>query len=140
MKKIVLITFMALAFHSLLAQSTHDFLLSGGMDIIKTDNVKLFDKAQLGLEANYFVTRNFSVGAGAELWTRQKNSFVMGVRWYADDHLFFRFRGLIGTNDASIGIGWSKPLNEKWRFEGIGDFYFNQSAFGLRAGVSYLIR
>ena len=121
-------------------QSTHDILVSGGLDLIKSDNIKLFEKAQIGLEGNYFIQRHFSAGLGVEIWTNQKSSFVLGARWYADDHLFFRLRGLIGINDASAGIGWSKPLNEKWRFEGIGDFYFNRSDFALRAGVGYVIR
>ncbi|HRI78312.1 MAG TPA: hypothetical protein PLR06_02150 [Cyclobacteriaceae bacterium] len=125
---------------STFAQSTHDILVSGGLDLIKSDNIKLFEKAQIGLEGNYFIQRHFAAGIGAELWTKQKSSFVLGARWYADDHLFFRIRGLIGSNDASAGIGWSKALNEKWRFEGIGDFYFNQSDFALRAGVGYIIR
>ncbi len=122
------------------AQSTHDFLISGGIDIVKTDIYKAFDKAQLGFEANYFIQRRFALGAGAEIWTRQKNSFVMGVRYYIDDNIFFRFRGLIGANDAALGAGWAKPITETWRFEALGDFYFNSGQFGLRAGVGYVIR
>lgn len=122
------------------AQSTHDILVSGSLDVIKTDNTKIFEKAQIGLEANYFVQRHFSVGAGAEIWTRQKNSFVLGLRWYANESIFLRFRGLVGANDAALGAGWSKALSQQWRFEAIGDYYFNQSAFALRAGVSYVIR
>jgi hypothetical protein len=47
----------------------------------------------------------------------------MGVRYYALDNFFVRFRGLIGANEVALGGGWSKPINEKWRFEAIGDFY-----------------
>ncbi len=142
MKKIIILLFAILGVVSqqLSAQSTHDLLVSGAMDILKSDNTKIFEKAQIGLEANYFLLRNFSAGVGGEIWTKQKDSFVLGFRWYAEDHIFFRFRGLIGANDASLGAGWSKPFNEKWRFEAIGDFYFNQSAFAVRAGVSYVIR
>ena len=121
-------------------QSTHDLLLSGGFDLIKSDNIKVFEKAQIGLEGNYFIQRHFAAGMGVEIWTKQKSSFVLGARWYADDQLFFRLRGLVGVNDVALGIGWSKPLNEKWRFEGIGDFYFNNSDFAVRAGVSYVLR
>jgi hypothetical protein len=120
------------------AQSTHDIMVGGAQDLIKTDNNKLFDKAQLGVEANYFIIRHFSVGAGAELWTNQKSSFVMGMRWYANDNFFVRFRGLIGENDASLGAGWSQPLNKDWRIEGMGDFYF-KGDFALRAGFAYVI-
>ncbi len=124
----------------LFAQSTHDILVSGAIDLIKTDNYKLFDKAQVGFEANYFIERHFAVGAGAEIWTRQRNSFVMGARWYANENIFVRFRGLIGFNDAALGAGWSKAVNENWRLEAIGDYYFNSSQFAFRAGVSYIIK
>ena len=122
------------------AQSSHDFLIGGGLDIIKTDNYKVFDKAQLGVEAHYFFQRRFALGAGAEIWTRQKNSFMMGVRWYANDNIFLRFRGLIGANDAALGAGWSKPLSAKVRLEVIGDYYFSSVQFGLRGGIGYVIR
>jgi hypothetical protein len=121
------------------AQSTNDILVGGGSDLIKSDIREVFDKAQLGVEANYFVVRHFAVGAGAELWTGQHHSFVMGVRWYADDNFFARFRGLIGANDASLGVGWSKPILTDWRVEALGDFYF-KGTFGLRAGVAYVIK
>ena len=121
------------------AQSSNDIMVSGGLDIIKTDYDKAFGKAQLGFEANYFVIRHFSVGAGVEIWSKQKNSFVMGVRWYANDNIYVRFRGLIGANDAALGAGYSKAINKDWRIDGIGDFYFDSGQFGLRAGVSYII-
>lgn len=122
------------------AQSTHDVLIGGGLDLLKTDNKALFKKAQLGFEGNYFVVRHFAVGVGAELWTtNQKSSFVMGMRWYANDHVFLRMRGLIGANDAAIGLGYSKPLSQNLRFEGMGDFYFTGS-FGLRFGLGYILK
>src|SRR6266850_8390743 len=106
------------------SQSITDIMVGGGFDLFKTDNRKLFDKGQVNLEANYFVVRHFAVGAGVELWTAHPNSFVMGMRWYADDNFFGRLRGLIGSNDVSIGAGWSKPIMTNWRFEALGDFYF----------------
>jgi hypothetical protein len=122
------------------AQSTHDVLVGGGMDLIKTDNNGPFKKAQLGFEAHYFVVRRFAVGAGAEIWTKnQKNSFVMGMRWYANDHVFLRFRGLIGANDASLGLGYAKPINRNVLFESMGDFYFKGN-FGLRFGLSFILK
>ncbi len=122
------------------AQSTHDVLLSGGLDLLKTDNKTVFKKAQLGIEANYFVVRHFAVGAGAELWTtNQKSSFVMGARWYANDHVFLRMRGLIGANDAAIGLGYAKPIKSNLLVEGMGDFYFSGS-FGFRLGLGYILK
>jgi len=122
------------------AQSTSDILISGGFDLIKTDYSRFADKLQLGSEANYFVLRHFAVGGGLELWTRQPSSFAMGVRYYALDNFFVRFRGLIGANEVALGGGWSKPINEKWRFEAIGDFYLGQTEFAIRAGVGYVIK
>jgi hypothetical protein len=121
------------------AQSSNDIMVSGGFDLIKTDYDEAFGKAQLGFEANYFVVRHFSVGAGAEIWGKQKNSFVMGMRWYANDNIFVRFRGLIGANDVAIGAGYSKAINKDWRLDGMGDFYVDAGEFGLRLGVSYII-
>lgn len=121
------------------AQSSNDIMVSGGFDLIKTDYDKAFGKAQLGFEANYFVIRHFSVGAGVDIWGKQRNSFVMGMRWYANDNIYVRFRGLIGANDAALGAGYSKAINKDWRIDGIGDFYFDSGQFGLRAGVSYII-
>ncbi len=139
MKFSLAIIFCLLVGTATFAQSSHDILVGGGFDIIKTDIKQVFDKAQLGFEGNYFVVRHFSVGAGAEFWTNQHNSFVMGVRWYADENFFARFRGLIGANDASVGVGWSKPILDNWRVEALGDFYF-KGQLGIRAGVAYVIK
>jgi hypothetical protein len=121
------------------AQGTNDFLLGGGLDLIKTDNQKVFDRAQIGFEANYFITRKFSVAAGLEIWTHRENSFAFGSRWYPKDNIFMRFRGLIGENDFSIGAGGAIPLKNNFRLEIMGDFYF-ESEFAVRAGLAYLIR
>lgn len=122
------------------AQSTNDILISSGFDLIKTDYFRFGNKIQFGAEANYFVVRHFAVGAGLELWTRNRSSFTMGARYYPLDNFFVRFRGLIGANDVALGGGWSKPINDKWRFEAIGDFYLGQTEFGIRAGVGYVIK
>lgn len=140
MKKLSALAVLILLSLTAFGQSSNDFMISGGLDLIKTDFNNPFEKAQIGLEANYFVVRNFSAGAGVEIWTDQKSSFVMGARWYPMDNVFVRFRGLIGANDAAIGAGWAKPLNETWRFEAMGDFFFGQTEFSVRAGVSYLIK
>jgi hypothetical protein len=121
------------------SQIANDMMISGGFDLIKTDASGVFEKAQIGTEFNYFLDRKFTATAGFELWTYNKPSFVIGGRWYPIDELFLRARGLIGENDISIGAGWSKPLNDNFRFEAIGDFYFKID-FSVRAGISYVIR
>lgn len=140
MKKVVLSTiFVGISLFTY-AQSTHDILIGGGLDIIKTDNPGVFEKAQVGFEGNYFVVRHFAVGIGAEIWTERRSSFVMGARWYANDNWFVRFRGLIGANEAAIGAGYAKPLTQYLRLEGMGDFYLDSTEFGIRIGLSYVIR
>ena len=144
--KITVIT-LCCAFSSFcsLAQSTNDVMVGGGVDLFKTDNRRLFDKGQVGLEANYFVVRHFAVGAGIELWTQNSNSFVLGMRWYADDNFFVRLRALVGANKAALGVGWSKPIMTDWRVEALGDFYLggdltaSAPAFALRVGVAYIL-
>ncbi|QLH34095.1 MAG: hypothetical protein HWD62_18370 [Cyclobacteriaceae bacterium] len=135
-----IISVLVLASATLQAQSNNDLLLSGGFDLIKTDYARFGDKFQFGAEANYFVVRHFAAGGGLELWTRPQSSFTMGMRYYPLDNFFVRFRGLIGANDVALGGGWSKPLNDTWRFEAMGDFYFGQTEFGIRAGVGYVIK
>jgi hypothetical protein len=141
MKKI-LVTLFVCAFTSFVhAQSTRDLMLSGGFDILKTDNRSLLNKAQLGFEGNYFLKRRVSLGIGAELWTNnQKSSFVLGTRLYANENVFFRFRGLIGVNDISAGLGYSKPIDRNLRFEMMGDYYFNANAFAIRGGLGYILK
>lgn len=140
MKHFLIVILVLGASQFVMAQSTSDVMLSGGLDLIKTDNPGLFEKVQVGFEANYFVVRHFAVGLGGELWSDQKDSFVMGARWYADDNVFLRFRGLIGANDVAIGGGYSKALTQYLRLEGMGDFYVNSTEFGIRLGLSYVIK
>ncbi|HNP94791.1 MAG TPA: hypothetical protein PKJ63_04155 [Cyclobacteriaceae bacterium] len=140
MKRLILITVLSFITVVAFCQSTNDIMVGGGLDIIKTDNPGVFERAQVGLEANYFVVRHFAVGLGAEIWTDQKSSFMMGARWYANDNVFVRFRGLIGANDASLGAGYAKPLTEYLRIEGMGDFYFASTEFGIRVGLNYVIK
>jgi len=114
-------------------------MLGTGMDVLKTDDSGIVDKAQLGLEANFFVKRNFTVTAGAEFWSNHNDSFVFGTRWYVTAHLFTRFRGIIGENDFSIGVGGALAWTSNWRLEIMGDYYF-QKEFALRTGIAYVIR
>jgi len=134
-----LILFTALALPSF-AQSNNDIMVGGSLDLIKTNYSSFLDKAQIGLEANYFVVRHFAASGGVEFWTKDKTSFMMGMRWYANDHVFVRLRGLIGVNDVSIGGGWVKPINDSWRFEATGDFYVADTEFAIRAGLNYVIK
>lgn len=140
MKKLFVLAFILIAVYTN-AQSTKDILLGGGFDLVKTDNNKLFSKAQFGIEGNYFIQRRFTVGLGIEHWTvNSTTSFVMGARWYPADKLFVRFRGLIGANDASAGVGWSQPFKNSFRLEAMGDFYFGSTEFALRIGGAWVLK
>jgi hypothetical protein len=121
------------------SQSSNDLMLGASMDFLKTDNDRLFDKAQFGFELNYFVIRKFTLTAGTEIWTKRDGSFVFGSRYYFTDHFFARGRALIGQNDFSLGAGGAIPLRKNWRLELTGDFYF-EGKFAVRTGIAYVIR
>jgi hypothetical protein len=121
------------------AQSAGDYLVSLHTDLVKTDNSRLFNKAQFGAEGNYFLTNHFTATMGLDVWTADEVSFIIGGRWFPNQDGFIRARGLIGENDISIGGGWVKPLGEKVRFEAMADFYFKVD-FSIRAGLVYFIR
>ena len=121
------------------SQKANDFLVGGAFDLIKTDNEGFIQKAQVGGEFNYFITRNFTATGGLDIWANNVMSAVVGARFYPLDHFFVRGRGLIGKNDLSLGAGWSKPIGSNFRFEAIGDFYF-EGEFAIRVGFMYLIR
>lgn len=123
----------------LLAQSTNDLMIGGNADILKSDNKGLFDKAQAGVEANFFVKRNFTVTVGVDSWTERRDSFVYGSRWYFTDHFFSRFRALIGENDFSIGLGGALPLSSHVRLELMGDYYFREQ-LAVRGGIAYIFK
>ena len=91
---------------------------------------------QIGGEVNYFATRQITATAGLEYWSTEGVSFLVGGRWYPNENTFVRLRGLVGANDLSVGAGWSKPINENFRFEAIGDFYFKLGKFASRAAMT----
>lgn len=138
MRHSLLSLFFLLTFAAL-SQSSNDFMLGAGMDLLKTDNSQLFSKAQIGLELNYFVVRKVSISAGLEVWTEARESFAFGARYYFNDYILARARGLIGVNDFSLGLGGTIPIKKNVRIELLGDFFF-EGEFALRGGIAYIIR
>src|SRR5436190_855293 len=116
MKRILTSLLLCFFFNASYAQIAKDFMVGGGLDLIKTDNDGFFGKGQFGGEGHYFVTRQFTLSSGVEGWTSDGVSLTLGARWYPVEEAFVRMRGLIGENDLSIGGGWTKPLNENFRF------------------------
>ncbi len=139
MKQYIFLFAFILSINFSYSQIAKDIMVGGGFDLIKTDNDGFVKKAQFGIEGNYFLTRKFTASAGFDFWTGDHVSLVLGGRWYPIDNVFVRARGLIGENDFSIGGGWAKPINEQWRFEAMGDFYFKVD-FAIRVGAVYIIR
>ena len=138
-KAFYLTVLLSILFLKISAQDASDYTIGIQADLVKTDNTKLFDKAQLGAEVNYFVTEEFTATAGFEVWTAEEFSFVIGGRWFPVQEAFLRLRGLIGENDISLGGGWVKPVKDNLRFEAMGDFYFSVD-FSIRIGLIYVIK
>ena len=126
--------------HNINAQNSGNVMLAGGLDIIKSDINSFAGKVQTGLEAHYFINRSFSADIGFEIWSDSENSFVFGIRYYPGSRWFARARGLLGVDDFSLGGGYSHPLTNNWRVEGIADYYFDQGELGIRAGLAYIFR
>lgn len=137
-KKLTLIVGLLLAGYIVKAQGTGDLMLGGGLDILKSSNSGFGDQVQLGIEGNYFINSQFTATAGFENWTAGSTSFVIGTRYYIQDNIFARIRGIFGENDISIGGGYSHPLNKHWRVEAMGDIYF-EGDFAIRGGVAYVL-
>ncbi len=137
-KKIVLVVGLVLAAFLSKAQGTGDILIGVGFDILKSTNTGFGDQVQLGAEGNYFVNSEFSVTVGFENWTAGTTSLVLGGRYYIQNDIFARARGLIGENDISIGGGYSHSLTKHWQVEAIADIYF-KGDFAIRGGVAYLL-
>ena len=139
LRAIVLISLLQFAVSThVLAQEAGDLLAGVHFDMVKTDYSYIFKKMQGGAELNYFVTDKLTATTGLEYWTSDGVSFFVGTRWYPAANTFLRLRALIGANDINLGAGWSKSLNNRLRFEAVGDFYFKFN-FAIRAGLVYTI-
>lgn len=137
-RKFLTVPLLLIAFSSY-SQIAKDIIIGLSADLMKTDNNTIFNKAQIALEGNYFLTRSFTATGGVEVWTSDGVSLVSGVRWYPVEEAFVRARAMVGENDFSIGGGWTSPINASLKFEAIGDFYF-KGEFSIRAGIVYIIR
>jgi len=113
------------------------FLVSGGIDLIKSDFSGIGDKIQLGADLNYFVAKKFAISGGVEFWTAGPTSITVGARYYPIRPVFLRMRGLIGQNDVAFGLGYGLGLTDRIRVELMGDYYLVQSAAALRLGLAY---
>ncbi len=117
------------------------YLFNASLDVYKTDNhdpFRFVNKAQFGLEFNYFLLTQLSFTAGAEIYTGGGSSFVPGARFYPIEPVFVRFRPLIGKDiDYSFGVGYGHKITDAWRLEVMTDFYLEHSDLAIRFGVGY---
>jgi hypothetical protein len=138
-KKIIILITLCFITQNGFSQKAKDFIIGSNLDLIRSDHDGYFEKVQIGAEINYFVVKDFTGTGGVEYWTREGVSAVVGARWYPIPDAFIRFRALLGANDVSLGAGWAKPLTTTWKFEAMGDFYFNGN-LTIRAGIAYLFK
>ncbi|MEK6476319.1 hypothetical protein WJR50_02255 [Catalinimonas sp. 4WD22] len=140
MKKLLLLSlfFVVLHAHEVNAQ----YLFTAQLDAYKTDNRDPFefvDKAQFGLEFNYFLYEQLAATAGLEVWTESVR-FVPGMRFYPINPVFLRFRPLLGKEiDYAFGVGYARKITDNWRLEAMTDYYFERSNLAIRFGVGYTL-
>lgn len=121
-------------------QGEGTLMISGAADVIRTDIPGVIRRYQAGVEANYFLRYFWSASAGYEINYNRPNQVSLGSRIYLADPVFFRVRGLIGSeSDVALGVGYSHNLGYRFRLEGMVDYYAVTQAAGLRGGISILL-
>ncbi|AWW30924.1 hypothetical protein DN752_12735 [Echinicola strongylocentroti] len=121
-------------------QAEGSYLVSGGLDLARTDAPGVIKRYQIGLEANYFHWYNISFSGGYEFNYNRPNQVTLGGRYYPLEPAFLRVRGLIGKDsDVAIGAGYTVNLSYRVRLEGMVDYYAVTNVAGLRAAIGILI-
>ncbi|WP_215226516.1 hypothetical protein [Echinicola shivajiensis] len=121
-------------------QAAGSYLISGALDLVKTDVPGVIRRYQIGAEANYFHWHNISFSGGYEFNYNRPNQVSLGGRFYPLEPAFIRMRGLVGKDsDIAFGAGYTINLSYRLRLEGMVDYYAVSNVAGLRAGLSFLI-
>jgi|TARA_R110002096_G_scaffold118945_3_gene257566 hypothetical protein len=121
-------------------QAGGSFLVSAGMDLIRTDLYKILERAQFGAEVNYFYRHQLSFSGGYEYNINHPNQVTAGLRYYPLEPIFLRARALLGNGaDLGLGAGYTYNLSYRFRVEGITDYYVQRQALGIRVGLAVLI-
>jgi hypothetical protein len=84
-KHFLVLTLMFASFHSY-SQKSNDFLVGGAFDLVKSDNEGFVQKAQVGGEFNYFITRKVTATGGLDIWADNVMIGVVGIRWSISLH------------------------------------------------------
>jgi hypothetical protein len=121
-------------------QATGSYLLSGGIDLGRTDAPGVIRRYQAAAELNYFHLHSLSFSGGYEFNYNRPNHVTLGARFYPIEPVFIRARGLLGKNsDVALGAGYSHNLSYRFRLEGMVDYYAVYNVAGLRVGIGFLI-
>lgn len=143
MKKIIAIVCLALGLcitESQGQQAAGSYLLSGGIDLGRTDAPGVIRRYQAAAELNYFHLHSLSFSGGYEFNYDRSNHVTLGARFYPIEPVFIRARGLLGKNsDFALGAGYSHSLSYRFRLEGMLDYYAVSNVAGLRVGIGFLI-
>ncbi|WP_209331008.1 hypothetical protein [Lunatimonas salinarum] len=128
------------AFDTKAQQAEGSILLSGALDLAKTDAPGVIRRYQIGFEGNYFYRHNLSFSGGYEFNHSAANQVALGARFYPLEPLFIRGRGLLGSqSDFAAGAGYTYNISYRVRLEGMVDYYFATNVVGLRTGIGILI-
>ncbi|MCC5937364.1 MAG: hypothetical protein JJU34_08790 [Lunatimonas sp.] len=128
------------AYETQAQQAEGSILLSGALDLAKTDAPGVIRRYQIGMEGNYFYRHNLSFSGGYEFNHSYSNQVTLGSRFYPLEKLFIRARGLVGSrSDFAAGAGYTHNISYRVRLEGMADYYVATNVFGLRAGIGILI-
>lgn len=134
---IIICVFQATAYGQ---QGIGSYLLSGGVDLARTDAPGVIRRYQAAAELNYFYLHSLSFSGGYEFNYNRPNHVTLGTRFYPADPVFIRARGLLGNkSDFALGLGYSHSLSYRFRLEGMVDYYAVSNVAGLRVGIGFLI-
>jgi hypothetical protein len=142
MKKIlvIIVLFFFVQTEGFCQQAAGSYLISGGMDLARTDAPGVIRRFQLGTEINYFYLHSLSFSGGYEFNYNRPNHVTLGVRFFPTEPLFVRIRGLVGKErDLALGAGYSHNLSYRLRLEGILDYYAISNVAGIRVGFGFLL-
>jgi hypothetical protein len=121
-------------------QAEGSLLVSGAIDVVKTDIPGVIRRYQMALEGNYFYRHNLSVSGGYEFNYGQTNHVTLGGRYYPIEPVFIRGRALLGSStDVAVGAGYSHNISYRVRLEGMSDYYLVANVVGFRVGIGILI-
>lgn len=121
-------------------QADGSFLVSTGLDLVRSDLNQVMERAQFGAEVNYFYLHHLSFSGGFEYNLNRPNQVTGGIRWYPLEPVFIRARALVGNEaDMSFGLGYTYNFTYRVRLESMADYYVHESALGARVAIAIVI-